>query len=314
MKNKTKLVLGLAALTAVTAGVATTSTLAWFTTTRSVSVNFSNLAVKTGNGNLEVKYVSGTNTTSTNTSYGASVTVAGSTGGTANGKDISGDGKTFYRPTWNATKLETSNSSVESAYANYYTAKSIDTVSPDGNFITFQITLHNAGSNKVDIFLNSGTKISAGADGENNTKAANGTRVAISDNENLLSMWQGGAEDSEYNYIKSADTGTYLYGVDKFTLGDVTNDFKRTVTSGLYTGIEGINAWHAGNSFNTINSAADGEGTNGRYIGRMEGSAELTLTINMWFEGTSKFIVDSLEGAVVKADINFVSVDVVTAQ
>ena len=59
MKKRNKVVMALAALTAVTAGVATTSTLAWFTTTRSVSVNFSNLAVKTGSGSLQVAYVAG---------------------------------------------------------------------------------------------------------------------------------------------------------------------------------------------------------------------------------------------------------------
>src|SRR5574344_1454874 len=56
MKNKTKLVVALASLLAVTGGVGAYSTFAWFTTTRVATVNVSSATVYSNYGKLLVAY------------------------------------------------------------------------------------------------------------------------------------------------------------------------------------------------------------------------------------------------------------------
>ena len=326
MKKRNKVVMALAALTAVTAGVATTSTLAWFTTTRSVSVNFSNLAVKTGSGSLQVAYVAGdaSTTAGTNTTagtYASSVNIAGKTSSTSNGVDISGDGKTFYRPTWNATNLTVSNTNSASAYSGVFTASKFTKLnSVDGYYVSFKVSLWNQGTNKVDVFINNGSSISAATNSDPtqqtlNNNAAAGTRIAIMDSTNILSTWQGGTETEAagYKYVTAGSTTDYLYGVAGYKLGDTTALSYTSAIDSLKGGTT-VNSWHGSNTFDTINKADDAT-KDGVYIGRMVGSTEntpsyLELTINLWFEGTSAHIIGSMEGATVNTSINFVSVDV----
>jgi hypothetical protein len=170
MKNKTKLVLGLAALTAVTAGVATTSTLAWFTTTRTASVSFQEIGIYGATGDLGISLLkAGT--------YG----YKGSEGGSGNNltvtsttnsiTDISGNGAQFYKPTWDplsssiATSIVSVTNGSNTAHDNYY-------------YVQFFLVLSNSSTaNAMNVYLSKGTAITSSD--TNNLNAAHAARVAI---------------------------------------------------------------------------------------------------------------------------------------
>ena len=74
MKNKSKLILGLAAMLGVTAAAGTTAGFAWFTTIRTATVSLTNAHVYSDYGDLKVQYVDVAN----NGITGASTTITSS--------------------------------------------------------------------------------------------------------------------------------------------------------------------------------------------------------------------------------------------
>ena len=99
MNKKNKVLLGAIGLVLLSGIAATSSTFAWFTTVRTASISYSEATVQSSDGNLAIDYQSSLNTWSGAPTYDAEankVTIAGANKVT----DISGDGKTFYKPVW----------------------------------------------------------------------------------------------------------------------------------------------------------------------------------------------------------------------
>lgn len=108
MNKKNKVLLGAIGLVLLSGIAATSSTFAWFTTVRTASISYSEATVQSSDGNLAIEYLSSLNTWNGEPSYDEDankVTIAGANKVT----DISGDGKTFYKPVWTTPVSAASN-------------------------------------------------------------------------------------------------------------------------------------------------------------------------------------------------------------
>jgi hypothetical protein len=296
MKNKTKLVLGLAALTAVTAGVATTSTLAWFTTTRNATVSFTGAGIYSNNGNLQMKYVKVDKSTTTESSsdYVSTVSIAGVTdkGVTDISMDASSTaGAKFYQPKWNPTTIAETDG--DSSEYKGFVATSIEAVTNTDtviSFVHFQIILSNTGTNVLNTYLSSGTGITATGTTAQTTAALKAARVAIYNGTTLLSYFGSATADSTLNYVKS-DTGAKLYGAENFSLGTLS-------TTGT--------AAHIG-AFGAVTTGATDQVTTYNTLKPITKGTDVTLDVYSWIEGTSAGAVSDALSGVVKFNLDIVA-------
>ena len=95
MNNKTKIMLGLSALTAGTLAAGATGTLAWFTTNKTATATYQKVTVIGTQGNLNVA-IEGVTTGSGTSQAGTTTTAQGGTISDVSSKD----GLTFYQPDW----------------------------------------------------------------------------------------------------------------------------------------------------------------------------------------------------------------------
>jgi hypothetical protein len=297
MNNKSKIVLGLAAMVAGTVGVGTTATFAWFTTQNTASVSFANAHVVSDNASIQVQYfevtnnhIDGTKVTAGKTTAGGSVTIAGAS---VECRDISGDGSTFYRPHWTTfnTTADTMNS------ANNDATKS--------NYVTFGVAVTNKGKADTKVFIGkdssvTGTVVTA-EDGSKstptaNTNAATSTRVAVFEGSTqtgattLVSTWQYSAAstavNTDFKYIKADATATgaaLAYACTGYTLASPD-----------------AATFHAG-GFSAAATYADT--TKGRLLTTFTKQNETRyLIISMWIEGTLSSADDTCIGGDVSLD------------
>lgn len=224
MNKKNKVLLGAIGLVLLSGIAATSSTFAWFTTVRTASISYSEATVQSSDGNLAIDYQSSLNTWSGAPSYDAEankVTIAGANKVT----DISGDGKTFYKPVW-TTPVST--------------ASSIETVpttgSPgvaDGFYIDFTVRLSRDNAvdeNGLKVYLGTGTTI-APKDPENpkDTGAVKAARLAVIDHEGDVKVRWAPEEETGAKYITTG-TGP-LYGVSDFETTTDSNYKHGEITS-----------------------------------------------------------------------------------
>ena len=307
MKNKSKVILGLSSILAVSAGVAGVSTFAWFTTQRTASATVASLSVHSRDGSITIKangVDKGGVTANPNDTYGSTASLTGT--GTMN--DVSsGDGINFYHPTWKAGKMGTEASAIPGYTAN-----------PDATnlyFREFTLTFKNNGStgdNAFDIYLTSGCKIEADANGDatKNANAATAMRMAILDSTKttLLAYWQYGVEGAaadpatdtkpyQYNYISATGTKTAYTVADKF-LADASTISKATLAT---TGTT--------NDFADINSTSitAGQKANQKLTTTaLTAGSEVTIDVRFWIEGTADVCTTALaDGGVAKATLQF---------
>jgi len=297
MKNKTKLILGLASMLGVTAAAGTTAGFAWFTTIRTATVSLTNAHVYTDYGNLAIQYValdsglsapiSPTTTNQTN--------VLGLAAATTGITDISGDGKTFYKPTWDPTDTNGTVANYITQITNGYDLNKVDFKgTPDTSktwYVQFGLNLINSGTNAFSVYLESasavtGVNVNAGSDPilqaqqAKNDAAAKATRVAVWSTDPVadpklplanMTTWQDDTTDSSYQYLTTAATGISAYTVDGYNLA--------TPAAGTF---------HAG-SFSQISLASDAVAgqviaTVPGKVGTTDGSVE--VIVSAWIEGT----------------------------
>lgn len=226
MKNKTKLILGLTALTAVTAGAATTSTLAWFTTTRTASVQFTSIGIYGSTGDLGIELTKPTNgfsvdvPTKTSNSYTFSSTIANAL------TDISGNGSKFYRPIWKPGHDGEAASDIKVATNG----------DPAGTYYYIQFILkltNSSTANPLNVYFqntiaitSTGTNNSGAA--ANNKRAAHSARVAmynfgettttaIATDAAYTKVFYDGTDTTSTKYLSAtSSTDDTAYGVSKF--------------------------------------------------------------------------------------------------
>jgi len=212
MNKKNKVLLGAIGLVLLSGIAATSSTFAWFTTVRTASISYSEATVQSSDGNLAIEYVSSLNTWSGTPSYNKEankVTIAGANKVT----DISGDGKTFYKPVW-TTPVSTA-SSIETVP----TTGSPGVAVADGFYIDFTVRLsrdNDVDENGLKVYLGDGTTI-APRDPENpeDTGAVKAARLAVIDHKGDVKVRWAPEEEEGAKYITTATAGS-LYGVSGF--------------------------------------------------------------------------------------------------
>jgi len=292
MNSKSKIILGLTSILAVSAGVAATSTFAWFSTSRTTSVSVTGLTLRSNNGQLWCEAAA------SNDANKGGVTVAtGKSGsptqtpvieGDGGMYDISGDGKTFYQPQWAANNVNTSTgvgtTAVSMRAANNDTAGNLA-------FREFTLTFHNGVTGvttstdpSVAVYVDNNSLIKATTNETNDVAAAACTRVAILDSTkaNVLFYWQNSSEatsgNPQYGYIATAATGTSLYTVDGYTLGDASTIAQDATTTTLYHNVLGSVP------------AAITDGKNAqlkqKIISQIDPLGSVSVVVRIWCEGT----------------------------
>ena len=289
MKNKTKAVVALASLLAVTSGIGAYSTFAWFTTTRTAQVNLTSAKVYSSYGKLLVAYGAaqpnqGTAYTPTNGTAVDGVTPVTAIDATTvaeNETDISGSGKIgeFFKPVWIPGHETETASSVDSKTNG----------APDGvsYYIAFTLTFWNKGTTAIDVYYNNTAAIT-GADAAG-IEAAKATRVAVTDGTTLQSVWQG-ATDTAYKYVSSA-TGT-AFG----TVGATTDLTQNTA------------GFHAGSFANTVQkgfTATEGQ----TLISNLPANTSKNLIFTSWIEGTATAADNDCIGGTVNLTLDFAALE-----
>lgn len=314
MKNKTKLVLGLSALLAVTAGAATTSTLAWFTTTRTASVQFTSIGVYGATGDLGLHYQAITNGLSvtpadTNNSISVTDTIANAE------TDVSGDGVTFYKPDWSATENGVANVADEatnSSSVKYY--------------VQFALKMTNSSTvNPLEVFLQGGTSgtlidNTPHVDTENETNgynyAAHATRVALFDlgspttaptsisvtpsSSNTKYLYDGTDTGTSLNYVKESTVGTDTpwKGLDnRVSVAMPVTPVKTTdISTAISTKPSSDSTMGSGRFVTSIPKATSATVLGYKYIG-----------VSIWLEGESANCVNAAIKQTVKVGLSFVA-------
>lgn len=319
MKNKTKVVVALGSLLAVTSGIGAYSTFAWFTTTRTATVNVTSATVYSNYGKLLVSYADtqpaqGVNYSTTSGTVTDGVTpVTGISSSINNATDISGSGKVgeFYKPTWVPGTEGTGASAIPAAVNGKKIGTTTD--SSDSYYIAYNLKFWNKGTVAINVYFNSTTVLVAhqsltdrpGEAGDAQTNydtqfakdvaARKSTRVAVYEGETVKSVWQQDADThspAAYNYIASSATLTDdVYGVTPFKIADAT----ASATS-----------WHQGAFTAVTKSFTAGAG---QTLCTIAAGGSTVLTFTSWIEGTLNEADNDAIGGVVDFHMNFAALE-----
>lgn len=142
MSKKSITLLGTIGLLIVSAVAATSSTFAWFTSVRQATINYNDATVSSTDSSLGIVYKSSLNTMTTSLTDNV-LTLTGSNLVT----DISGDGKTFYKPVW-ASQTD-SQTGVASAIQDVALSAAKDA---DGFLVDFTVTLSSSGEQDLKVY------------------------------------------------------------------------------------------------------------------------------------------------------------------
>jgi hypothetical protein len=265
MKTTNKLLLSASAMLVLSAGAMVTGTVAWFTATRQIDVNFSNVKVMTTQADLAVELV-GTTYTAT-----PSQGVLDISGVDSTATDISGDGVNFYKPVWGidegVTALEIDEVTDLATYEGYY--------------VEFQLEISRTNptaENGFLVYLGDGSSIEplVALDAEDEAAVAS-ARVAIL-NEAKTSrkvLWTPDDDDLAYQYLDAA-VGESAYGVDDFDL--ITYPAAADFLVGDFENHTAINVGNDGH-----------EGGNSPVIADLSDPNESEIiTVRIWIEGTDE--------------------------
>lgn len=265
MKNKKQLILSLLALVLVSGLAATSSTFAWFTSTRTASLTFSSATVENRSSDLKVSYVGSQNTFTTVDPTANAIVLTGGNRVT----DISGNGVNFYKPVWSSTEDVASVINLVSTADGYY----IDML------LKVERTSTNANPKGLKVYLGENTVI-APVDGGNtkDVDAVKASRMAVVGYDDALRanpvvkhLYAPAVEASPKYLIANAAASAYnLNGYELVSATELKSDAFVTETlqadatyeiADLMTASEayvGFRFWIEGTDAETINDKALG--------------------------------------------------------
>jgi len=273
MNNKNKLLLTSIGLVVLSGIAATSSTFAWFTTTRTASISYSSATVTTSESNLLIKYVSSNNagTGPLDGQIVANTTDATNSlvlTGVNEITDISGDGVSFYKPIWSATAG---------------TASAINEVLvADGNWVDFTIEITRDNTNPMKVYLGAGTEITPVDAGiPAHVQAVKAARLAVIDDSNAVKFFYApDATDTAHEYL---GVGTTAYGVNGF---EVLTSAKPVL-----------------NTFTTASTIANANLTGSLIADLPLGTDTVNVTFRAWLEGVDADAINTAIGGVFKIDL-----------
>jgi len=298
MKNKTKVILGLAAMLAGTAGIAGVSTFAWFTTQNTAKVTFNDAIVRGDTTHISVSFLD-TDQPENNhipgNVVGEAATVAQDTnnhafvnitGATTQVVDLSGNGQSFIRP---QNYLGTGYSSGASVYYATGVSTGVNNSANSTYFMTFTVRVTNNSDVSTDVYIGTGSGVAASTtvNATNSAKAALATRVGIFDAASATpdtkigrTLWDPNTNDTTNEVIDTTSTG----GTEAFFAGSkvYTHELtKDSLVPNSETQYYGRGTLAAPATSNAVARAKP------EYLCTLPAlNDERLLTISMWIEGT----------------------------
>jgi len=277
MNKKNKVLLTSVGLAMLSGIAATGSTFAWFTTTRTASVSYSNATVTTNQSNLTIAYVASENTVD-DTLTGNSLALTGLNSIT----DISGDGVAFFKPVWSAVPG---------------VASQIDAVTAaDGFYIDFTVAITASGNTSLNLYLGTGTEITSG-----NADALASARMAVYAEGAVKFIY---APDADYtDALDAVQTGHQYLSAASATEKTVIGT-SQDAAKGVYAG-EIFNSF---TTFNTVSSAPTGSlVTTLTPVTGVDSTKNITFRI--WLEGEDVEADNDAITGVLSASINFFALE-----
>ena len=282
MNNKTKIMLGLSALTAGTLAAGATGTLAWFTTNKTATATYNNITVQGTQGNLNVS-IKGVTTYGNDAIFGATA----ETKGKAFISDVSSqDGLAFTQPNWKTSAGN--NTDLEINGVNTVTEAS-------GYFTQYLVTIKNvskkegaddtnaAASTKLNVSLSS-VSITGG------TNALTWTHVAI--NQNVVA--------------KETDKDSYLVPESGKTASLLAFFQEEDKTKNQYVSNAVANPITMGQVLKTCTTAPTlSSETKAENFVTLENNKSITLGVSVWLEGTMADTQDTAKGEQVAVTLTF---------
>lgn len=283
MKTKSKLLLALSALTVGTVAAGATGTYAWFTASRTATMNITNITAQSTRGSLQIGYVGynvgGQTGLTTVAASGSSQTM------TIQNviSDVSSkDGSKFYAPVYNVSDTTPSS----------FTDQNVT------GYVQFAVELKNGGDNSaaVDVYLDpANLEIKGGASGSD---LAHWTRVAI----NSYSQEQEG----ETGYLLPATGTPSSFGDSNDIAGNpghlvfMDNNMTTTKDTKINSYVDGLTTSNiqdydeGDNFYATIDEleteaslpASTSNTSLVTYVGTIKGGQSLYVNVAIWMEGT----------------------------
>jgi hypothetical protein len=212
-------------------------------------------------------------------------------GASINVRDLSGDGVTFYYPTWDDFATLHASGMNPVTIGNFTSTKQY--------FVTFGIDITNHGADTTKVFINSSAGLAAVDSATNtaSTPAMQSTRVAIwdcgtgSDPTTLKTIWQysDAGKGTGYTYLAKGETSDTAYNVSGYKLA----------TPETATFHEGP---FSAPSYTTT--------TAGQLIHTFAHVDEVAhLTVMMWIEGTLTTALDACIGGIVSLSLPVIAFD-----
>ncbi len=284
MKTKAKLVLGLSLLTAATLTAGATGTFAWFTTNRKATATFNTITAKSVEGSLTITM--GTMTekddqkTNGEIATATSATLTGTTSGTT---DVSSqDGVSFAHPNWTSTAGNTDENGVK----GIADVSDLTKYGKKGYWTAYYIGLKNGGGNKADVYLNTGSEVTAASSDGKDTNAASWTRVAI----NLAgAIAPNSLKADRTRVIQGSSAGTNYVAVNATAT-------QYSVATANPVALAKLNDVIAATDLSTISD---------QKLVTIEAGDIQYLTVSVWLEGTAEGNQDAAIGGSVNVTLNF---------
>ena len=259
MNNKTKIMLGLSALTAGTLAAGATGTLAWFTTNKTATATYSKITAASTTGNLKASIAGVTNKNAKSDGYSYAATAEAEGSKTA---DVSSqDGLTFGQPEWVGQANNSEGTVIKGVKQVYGT---------DGYFTQYTVSLQNVKEGNGE---NAAIKVSlTGVTIDGGTELASWTRVAI----NTAVNGDGDA------LVAATGNKTFLY-----QKADITAHNKYTPVSDSASTINGATTTIDTDKV-TLAAAKDALDTPVVLTSSLgsSGTSAITIGVSVWMEGT----------------------------
>lgn len=288
MKTKSKLLLGLSLLTAATLTAGATATFAWFTTNRKATAVFNNITAKSVEGSLTISMgaLTGGTEKDTNGDIDKSIeaTLKGTTSGTT---DVSSqDGVNFAHPNWTSTAGD----ETEGGVKGIKNVSDLNNYGKNGYWTAYYVALKNGGGSDVDVYLTTGSQVTAAYDNAKDTNAASWTRVAINVPKGASMPTTLVAKDTKVIQPESAGKkyAAVAESATKYTPADVTTKVLGTLGD--------------------VIAATDLSAVADQKLVTIAVGAVQYLTVSVWLEGTAAKNQDAAIGGSVNVTLVFAGV------
>ena len=284
MKTKSKLLLALSALTVGTVAAGATSTYAWFTASRTATMNITNITATNTRGNLNIGYFD----------LQASAEV---TGGTTNTATLTSDtplydvssreGQTFYAPVWGTGDTPISYKNTTEGY------------------LTFGIVLINQGTDPISCYFDSANSSITGTENE---PLARWTKVAIN------AQTEGSEQPTSFgaNDITKPGHFVFMQNTEGSEAGSLKTYVDGTTTDDTATYDEGDNFFTTVTGVDPMPTDNTNDEELACYLGDIQGTTgvnRLYVTVSIWMEGAIVQNQNDASGKTINIKLAFGALD-----